>query len=85
MMENPADVWHVQIFDTPQQLSSFMNHLRVRPEQLVQVQLQVLAANQRQLLFVGHLDASQVRAASEWESIERILNPEAVPVATGGH
>ena len=85
MMENAAEVWHIQIFDSPQKLSSFLNHLRVRPEQIVQVQLQSLAANQHQLLFVGHLDADQVRAVSEWESVERILNPEVVPVATGGH
>jgi hypothetical protein len=85
MMENDAEVWHAQIFDTPQQLSSFLNHLKVRPEQLVQVQLQSLASNQRHLLFVGRLSAAQVRSIGEWESVERIHNPDAVPVATGGH
>jgi hypothetical protein len=84
MSDETEQLWYVEIFETPQQMSSFMNHLKVRPEQLVQVQLQSLAGNLQRILFVGHLTAEQVRSRSEWEAVERILNPEAAQLATGG-
>jgi hypothetical protein len=84
MSDDSEEQWYVEIFETPEQAASFMNHLRVRPEQLVQVQLQSLAANVQRILFVGRLTVEQVRSRSEWLSVERILNPEAVQAATGG-
>jgi hypothetical protein len=84
MVDENEEVWHVEIFDSPQKVTSFMNHLRVRPEQLAQIQLQAPQANLQSILFVGRLTREQVRMRSSWEAVERILNPDAVQVATGG-
>lgn len=85
MTEKTKEFWHVAVFDDPEKLATFLNHVNLRPDQIVSVQFHPLTNTVQRILLTCRLTESQVRAREEWEAVERILNPGTVALASGGH
>ena len=78
------DRWLVEIFDELDTLNSFLNHVRLRPDQLVDVRFHPLSPTLQRILVTCRLSAEQAQARLQWRAVERTLHPEAVAAATGG-
>ena len=84
MVEPGAERWHVELFDDPERMASFMNHVALHPEQLVSVQFQALSPTAQRILLTCRLTVDQLEARLQWQAVDRTLHPSAVALTTGG-
>lgn len=84
MAEQRTESWHVEIFEEPELLKTFMNHIQLRPEQVVNLQFHALGPTTQRILLTCRLTPAQSDLRIQWQAVERIINPPAVAVATGG-
>lgn len=76
--------WHVEIFDVPELVGSFLNHLDVRPDQLVGLQFYALSPTAQRIMLTCRLTQAQYELRTQWQAVENIVNPPTLAVATGG-
>lgn len=87
MTNNPTterEHWHLEIFEEAEQAASFLNHVELRPEQMVSLQMQVLGPTTQRILVTCRLSSAQLEARIEWLAVERTIHPPVLAVATGG-
>jgi hypothetical protein len=82
--EPKSEFWHMEIFDDPETLASFINHVNLGRDQLVSVQFHALAPTIQRIMLTCRLTAAQREARIQWQAVERVLHPGAVALATGG-
>jgi hypothetical protein len=84
MFDSADEFWHIEVFDEPSQVSTFLNHVRLRPDQLVNLTFTPLSPTVQRIMVTCRLTAEQRELRVQWIAVERIINPPAVSVATGG-
>jgi hypothetical protein len=84
MFDNGEEFWHSEIFDEAAQMATFLNHVRLRPDQLVNVSFTPLSPTAQRIMLTCRLSAEQRELRTQWVAVERIINPPAMAVATGG-
>lgn len=77
--------WHVEVFDESEQLASFLNHVKLAPDQLTNLQFQALSPTIQRILVTCRLTPEQRELRVQWQAVERTMHPATVAVATGGH
>lgn len=76
--------WQVELFDEAAQVSAFMNHVRLRPEQLVDISLHAFSPTIQRIMVTVRLTPEQWALRTEWQAVERVITPPALALATGG-
>ena len=71
------ELWHVEIFDEAEQVSRFLNHLQLRPDQLVDVRFHPFSSNLQRIMLTCRLTPAQRALRTEWQAVERIIDPPA--------
>lgn len=83
-MAEEREFWHVELFDEPQLVSTFLNHVQARPDQVVGITFHSLSPTAQRILVTVRLTAEQLELRTQWQAVERIINPPVLAVATGG-
>ena len=73
--------WHVEAFDTPEVVASFLNHVEVTTNQLVSMQYQALSPTAQRFVVTCRLTAAQLELRQQWLAVERALTAGAATVA----
>lgn len=76
--------WHVEIFDVPELVGSFLNHVQLRPDQLVSLHFHALSPTAQRVMLTCRLTQAQYELRTQWQAVENIVNPPTLAVATGG-
>jgi hypothetical protein len=84
MADQRTESWHVEVFEEPELLRSFMNHIQLLPNQLVNLQFHALGPTTQRILLTCRMTSTQSDLRIQWQGVERTINPPAVAVATGG-
>ncbi len=79
-----AEQWHAEIFETAEQLASFMNHVSLQREQVVDIAFHALSPTALRILLTCRLNDEQRAARTQWQAVERTLHPAAAAVTAGG-
>lgn len=79
-----GSTWHVELFDEEDRLTSFLNSVRLRQEQIVSLQFHPFSPTLQRIMLTCLLTDEQVALRIKWEAVERTLHPPAIAVATGG-
>ncbi len=73
--------WHLEMFDAPETVASFLNHVEVTANQMVSLQFQALSPTVQRFVLTCRLTAAQLELRQQWLSVERALTAGAAVAA----
>ncbi len=76
--------WFSDVFTDTAQLSSFLNNVKVEPDQIVSLNFTIAGPNAWRILVVCRLTLEQETLRRQWTQVEANLRGRKQEVATGG-